>query len=598
MVYKDFFNSNLKNINSNPSDKLSIINWLNKKNNKPVQLQKELFRDYSHIMNGQLANHEIVAYKVIKSIGAPVRTRDVGGIGLTAQAVDTYTSKGEQEIYFFPVTDAGKTNLVEFFDSQVKIAKTYYYDLHAIVMVYGTKYAYEDVNLEEVWHKRKSGTGTAYQFYANFGEQPKDLKKTSWSAITCLDGSNKCRNRTFLSKTPSKSWIKKGGGSYKYSNLEFNLKYVESYNLSANVKQEPVLGIFEVPILERTPEIVTATWPPLPLTPQVKIVPFFHDLNGVKIFLNSDVGEFIKRVETDYEREEFAEPIAGLRGDVQFQAKVRAKYSAGVADKNDFLWFNDKLPISDFEIYRIARNKFQNAPKSYKEFGEPYVKLHQSKTAGKLNQGRALPAHDVYTELLETNVKYYYMFRALANPTNLNIRSMPSEIYELQLVEQDGKIVLHTQVIEFKPETDEESSVEFRRRIKIRPALLQAAPNKNKQADGEGAPQVPGDLGFEDDSTFIYYSDPKEKGDDDHKPKFKFRITSKKTRRKMDLNIFFRKRVKDGYESVKNVMTSKNPNSSTQKEQEQIQLAKEEVIKRIKDGRIKIILGYDSPDTS
>jgi len=66
----------------------------------------------------------------------------------------------------------------------------------------------------------------------------------------------------------------------------------------------------------------------------------------------------------------------------------------------------------------------------------------------------------------------------------------------------------------------------------------------------------------------------------------------------MDLNIFFRKRVKDGYESVKNVMTSKNPNSSTQKEQEQIQLAKEEVIKRIKDGRIKIILGYDSPDTS
>mgnify|MGYP005812193313 FL=1 len=595
---KEFFTAtNAKNFSTN----LDILAHINKKVDK--NLSKEWFRDYSHIMNGQLANHEIVAYKVIKSKNAPTKSREMTVADLGATTVtDVYKSEGEQEIYFFPVTeDGGKAKLIEFFDTQVELGKKYYYDLHAIVLVYGTKYKYNNPNLKENWNtvtgkNAQLGLQDSREALSRFSPagsalaQPRDLKSAHWYASVGDSKDNK--NKTFLSQLPIHAWnsglAATPGGKLKYCNLKFSLKYVESYSISADVTQKPVVGLFEVPILERVPEVSTLAWPSHPLQPRVEIINHTSKSStGIIVLLSSDFGEHIYRIETEYEKKEFANAIIGLRNNVDFRTKVKELYPQAPQEA-DFMLFNNKLPINRFIVYRISKTKHQPAPISYEEFGESYLEV-QARTAGIVaTDGVPVHANEVFGDTLETNRKYYYMFKALADPKHMDLKSLPTAVYGVELIEQDGKITLFTEIIELKKPDTRAKTVEFKRRIKIKPALLQAAPNKDKKSTSTASGFASGDLGFEEDPTFIE-KDAKS-SDTDRKPKFKFRITSKKTQRQIDINVYFRKTVHDGSATLP---STKGGVLDASGEPRELKQAKQNTIKKLKDGTIKVLLGYD-----
>jgi len=123
---------------------------------------------------------------------------------------------------------------------------------------------------------------------------------------------------------------------------------------------------------------------------------------------------------------------------------------------------------------------------------------------------------------IKTNHKYYYAFRSIEKDNTLTeeindgLISYISDPIEVELVNEGNISFLTTKPLLLNEEEKKHYVKTFRRRIRIQPSLLQTIPVKTER-----------DIGNLDDSSF------------DPKNKFKVRLTSSKTGRKIDLNIKF-----------------------------------------------------------
>ena len=176
-------------------------------------------------------------------------------------------------------------------------------------------------------------------------------------------------------------------------------------------------------------------------------------------------------------------------------------------------------PIEDFIVYRISGIR----PKSLRDFGSPYA---------------VVPiARGTFIDFVEPNVQYYYAFRARTQPAITNQMSFVENFHIVELTDEAGTILPRIDIERFELEKDFKTSIEFRKRLKISPAFLQAIPNPKKG--------ISGDLGVEDKSVWqpVPNKDRTVKKEGDDMPRWKFRIISNSTQRKIDLNVFFRKNV-------------------------------------------------------
>jgi hypothetical protein len=152
---------------------------------------------------------------------------------------------------------------------------------------------------------------------------------------------------------------------------------------------------------------------------------------------------------------------------------------------------------------------------------------------------------------LKPNQKYYYMARTLGENGGI---SYPSVVYSVELVDEGGVVMPVVESVEIEDFPDIEKakrkkSIFFKEKLRIDPSFLQVAPQKS------------GELGYEDESAFeseenAHVPDMEEFHNNKVKlPKYKLRITSTKTKRKVDLNITFRKRqIKSANDASYNVV--------------------------------------------
>ena len=126
------------------------------------------------------------------------------------------------------------------------------------------------------------------------------------------------------------------------------------------------------------------------------------------------------------------------------------------------------------------------------------------------------------------NEKFYYMFRALGPHGET---SNPSPVYQVELYSDGGVAYPITRLYEFGQESSKTTTKTMKNLLRITPRITQALVNEQASGlvDENGIFQAPSlndiVLGLEDEVLFG--------------KKFKIRITSKNTGKKMDLNVTF-----------------------------------------------------------
>jgi hypothetical protein len=250
-----------------------------------------------------------------------------------------------------------------------------------------------------------------------------------------------------------------------------------------------------------------------PVAPDVTIVPYSGVSNRLLLLMNSSTGEFT--TSPVIIKPSDAEQIAK-----QYTAQTNIPITpedaaAQVADGTLKLEYRNDDPISRYEVFRTTTR-----PTSYASFN---TNLSPHKTVtGKVRLDKESSAAHLIDNI-RPNTKYYYCFRALDVHNNF---SNPTHVYEVEIVDNQGQIYMILNTFMFTTEVENKAFKSGRRYVYIEPSLRNviydgtiAAGVMETDIPGSGTPI----LGPSTDNCW--------------EKTFKVRLTSKKTGKKVDLNI-------------------------------------------------------------
>ena len=235
--------------------------------------------------------------------------------------------------------------------------------------------------------------------------------------------------------------------------------------------------------------LIVADSPPVP--PNVNVYPYIGESNKVLIWLNGATGDFWSR----------------------FQKLQEVDIPA----QNELLRFKNDDPISFFEIFRINQ-----MPKTYGDFiGTRPLRVSTDGAS----------AASFVDESIQPNRKYYYTFRALDIQGRA---SNPSEVYEVEIVKTDENVYTLVQVVDMAREPIKQATKSVRKFLQIKPSLLQTILKENELQYARNSSFIP--IEFQNPGESIWGSGQSANLD----KKFKVRINSKRTGKKIDINLKFK----------------------------------------------------------
>ena len=258
--------------------------------------------------------------------------------------------------------------------------------------------------------------------------------------------------------------------------------------------------IVEVPYLTLTGAVVSKP----PIAPEVSIVPY-RAVNNELLF--SFEAPFTKREEL---------PVFVTGDDEELFSK---QYAAQGKLEGEALTFEvDDVPAG-YQLFRLSR-----PPASYADFADSLRAT--ASTLISLTESRPVRSTSVsYRDKLRPNVKYYYMFRTVDFHGNV---SNPSVVYEIELVDDGGAIYPLINTYNFPTEEATSSEKQMKKVIQIIPTLEQSVIDP-AVIEGVTDPNDVTDIRLGSDSLVDTVWD----------KKFKIRLTSNDTGKKIDLNIDF-----------------------------------------------------------
>ena len=301
------------------------------------------------------------------------------------------------------------------------------------------------------------------------------------------------------------------GNKYTYQSVEPGTQsYDPTWYGGAKIKytNEPSVQALVLPYTNGAISTIIDDRPPVP--PEVNFYPYKGINNKLKILLNSSTGKFSARPVSILANDEqrFLDEYHSQTGDVSISSYEELKSSGVKID------FRSDDPVDAYELFRL-----DTIPESYQSFAGTEISI---------DPDRGIPGS--YEDTIIPNTKYYYCARSIDIHGNL---SNPTHIYEIEIVDNNGQIFVKQRV--FNYEAPQEDFVkEGRRFIYIEPSLAQTAlqlPPGITLSDYSPAPSLPpptsilGSISLED-SVWT--------------KKFKVRLTSTKTGRKVDLNLTFK----------------------------------------------------------
>jgi len=513
----------------------------------------EKTRSYREILEGKVACTEYVGFRVEK-------------IGITENAEGEEAETVLQN-YLLPYP---KETVLEFVDTQVKYNKGYKYKIYAYLAIFGTEYEYhfpqaaavpfegldeedkldywsdkishepspDEYEDEEVDNAEFEGLSEAY---GGGDFTPGAIGAKVMGAMNNLNDAmqemqNAANNVDKLEQTqnqaaPPLPMSSKGLTQIKQP-VRMNQGGDNVYALFLDVISRPSLKIVEIPYYD-TPVLRVMDRPPI--APNVEIIPYRGKNDNYLINLEQGIGKqlavpqpifpedaglFYKQYEAQYPSLTDSPAAVYLAGGLAALSGQQVPSDVSVIEtirdiftEKPIEYSNDDPPAT-YQIFRL-----ESAPTSYLDFANgDYLEIESNGVTSVSfrpgEMGRIRP-----------NKKYYYTFRTLDIHGQI---SNPTQIYEVLLVDDSGAVYLDVRGYEF-PKAERNYKKGLKRFLSVAPTMEQTAWTPKTNSDGEIERYQSKDvkIGREEGSLF------------DSGKKYKIRVTSKKTGRKIDFNLKF-----------------------------------------------------------
>ena len=282
----------------------------------------------------------------------------------------------------------------------------------------------------------------------------------------------------------------------------------ERFMAEANVTVRPRVFITETPFFIHRSRLIDDP----PLAPEIDILPYRTDSRFLKFFMQGCGGELTM------------DPIIITDTDQKMVTSIRKAKNLNADDP--ITYSSDDYP-SFFQVYRMEK-----APRKYTDFKNHLRKTVSTDVSKETAQSAASVA---YVDQIKSNKKYYYMFRSIDIHNKVGA---PSPIYEVEMVNDKGAFYPIMRLYNMETTPDVVQRKMGRRFIQVIPNIEQTLINEDKSGFEEhnSAKELTSlTYGYSDQSIW--------------NKKFKVRLTSTKTGKKVDINLRFKtKRVKTDLE--------------------------------------------------
>lgn len=524
---------------------------------KYKQMVEKEFKDYIEILNTngeEETYNETLFYRIEKVAIDSSGNIDEGGL--------------VQNIWMVKANDDSNKDIMKYIDTQVRYGQKYRYTVYAYQLVVGSKYGFQfindsittetrliyDDNAGNLDHTNPDGhTNQSEQGGVILEDTYADLKSKN-NQITRYFNSIKDMANYLGYPVASEEYVYQAddGGVNRFHKLEIIegkdvTDQIDKYMMMFDVICEPDVQLIEMPVYETVTSITDAP----PMFPEVDIVPLNGKQNDIKINFYpgsvsremepialslEDYGKFDK-VRKAQDRDLFKQKYAQIQYlellGVQFQESLPPGYPPSYYVEPRLKFKSDDF-VTHYEIYRL-----DSAPKNYEAFVDNLHEVIDSKSQSS------------YTDTIDQNKKYYYIFRSLDVHGNI---SNPSPVYQVEMVENSGVVYPIISVYDFEQEQKNIKSKPFKRYLKIDASPLQGmldleASGIESALDAESKPIY---FGTESEKLFgvLTASDFGATPVIDGAKKFKFRLKSKHTGKIVDLNVKFKVRKNQTNETI------------------------------------------------
>lgn len=289
------------------------------------------------------------------------------------------------------------------------------------------------------------------------------------------------------------------GTAYRYESI--SPSRIDSAAVAMMVRQTPSLRLVEMPLYTKTSRIMDAP----PVAPDTAVIPFKGVNNRVRFMMNNPVDTY-KKV-----------PILVSPEDARLYGELAQAQEVSVGEE---IRFNTDDTAKLYEVYRLDFH-----PRFYEDFAGNQV----ARVSTDISLSTPLKASSLsYDDRIKPNKKYYYMFRSVDVHDH---PSYPSIIHEVEMVDEGGMIFLiHNVVKPLGQQAPKQATKSIKRYLRIEPSTEQSQVDYEKMGvdpDGEITDADLGRVALGPSSGGLWDR------------KFKIRLTSRNTGRKIDFNVEF-----------------------------------------------------------
>ena len=283
------------------------------------------------------------------------------------------------------------------------------------------------------------------------------------------------------------------------------------------IENDPNIRAMETPYCTLTSTITDKP----PISPDILFVPYVGVNNRVMVMFNSNAGTkketpiILRDNDVTFVLEEYFS-----QHKIELTAEDIAGLSLGTSQVEKIEYRNDD-PIRKYELFRI-----RTRPTSYADFKG--ANLTPEPIQAQLGPDKFSTAV-AFVDSIIPNQKYWYCARSIDIHDNI---SNPTYIFEIEMVDNRGQMFLKSTVFNFKPKGYNYSKV-GKRFLAIEPRATQTFYDPSVTNPGiVGINEAP-------DPNILGTQEVRSNSSTWGK-RFKIRVTSKKTGRKIDLNVTFK----------------------------------------------------------